>query len=118
MTWLAAQLRCFYTNACSLGNQQEEGEASVVLENCDLVAITELWWDKSLDWSVTVDGYRLFREDRAGERGREVALRIKRWIKCEELSLKSSHEQVESLWVRIRDRGNKGNLVAGVYYRL
>jgi len=33
------------------------------------------------------------------------------------LSLKSSHKQVESLWARIRDRGNKGNLVVGVYYR-
>jgi len=28
-----------------------------------------------------------------------------------------SEELVESLWVRIRERGNKGNLVAGVYYR-
>jgi len=35
-----------------------------------------------------------------------------------QLSLKNSHEQVESLWVRIRDQGSKGNLVAGVYYRL
>ncbi|TRZ08196.1 hypothetical protein HGM15179_018912 [Zosterops borbonicus] len=36
---------------------------------------------------------------------------------CEELSLKNSHEQVKSLWVRTRDQGNKGNLVVGVYYR-
>ncbi|TRZ09406.1 hypothetical protein HGM15179_017703 [Zosterops borbonicus] len=43
---------------------------------------------------------------------------IKRWIEWEELSLKNSHQQVESLWVTIRDRGNKGNLVVGVYYRL
>ncbi|GAB0206445.1 hypothetical protein GRJ2_003110100 [Grus japonensis] len=50
-------------------------------------------------------------------RGGGVTLYIKKWIECEELSLKNSHEQVESLWVRIRDRGNKGNLVVGVYYR-
>jgi len=31
--------------------------------------------------------------------------------------MKNSHEQVENLWVRIRDRGNKGNLVVGVCYR-
>jgi len=31
-------------------------------------------------------------------------------------SLKNSHEQVKSLSVRIRDQGNKGNLVVGVYY--
>ena len=35
-----------------------------------------------------------------------------------ELSLKNSHKQVESLWVRIRDQGNKGSLVVGAYYRL
>ncbi|PKU40814.1 egf-like repeat and discoidin i-like domain-containing protein 3 [Limosa lapponica baueri] len=42
---------------------------------------------------------------------------IKKWIECEELSLKNSHKQVESLWVRLRDQGNKGNLVVGVYHR-
>ena len=49
--------------------------------------------------------------------GRGVALYIKKWIECEELSLKNSHEQAESLWVRIRDSGNKGNLGVGAYYR-
>ncbi|PKU41917.1 egf-like repeat and discoidin i-like domain-containing protein 3 [Limosa lapponica baueri] len=36
----------------------------------------------------------------------------------EELSPKNSHKQVGSLWVRRRDRGNKENLLVGVYYRL
>jgi len=36
---------------------------------------------------------------------------------CEELSLKNSHEEAESFWVRIRDPGDTGNLVVGVYYR-
>jgi len=36
---------------------------------------------------------------------------------CEELSLQNSHEQVESLRARIKDWGNKGNLVVGIYYR-
>lgn len=30
---------------------------------------------------------------------------------------RNSHEQVKSLWVRIRDWGNKENLVVGVFYR-
>ena len=33
------------------------------------------------------------------------------------MSLKNSQEEVKSLWVGIRDRGDKGNLVVGVYYR-
>jgi len=50
--------------------------------------------------------------------GGGVAFYIKKWIECDELSQKNSHEQAESLWVRIRDQGKKGNLVVGVYYRL
>ncbi|KAJ7414830.1 mitochondrial fission process protein 1 [Willisornis vidua] len=70
------------------------------------------------DWSGAINGYRLFRRDWGGRRDGEVALYIKSWIECEELSLKNSHEQVKSLWVRIKDQGNKENLVVGVYYRL
>ncbi|KAK4810861.1 hypothetical protein QYF61_008833 [Mycteria americana] len=118
VTWPTAQMKCLYTNADSMGNKQEELEATMLLESYDLVAVTETWWDKSHDWSVAINGYRLFRRDRRGRRGGGVALYIKEWIDCEELSLKNSHKQVESLWVRIGDRGNKGNLVVGVYYRL
>ncbi|GAB0190587.1 mitochondrial enolase superfamily member 1 [Grus japonensis] len=81
-----------------MGNKQEELEATVLLESYDLVAITETWWDESNDWSAAINGYRLFRRDRRGRRGRRVALYIKKCIDCEELSLKNSHEQVESLW--------------------
>jgi len=58
---------------------------------------------------VAIDGYRLFRRDRRGRRGRGVALYIKKLTEYEELSLKNSHEQVKSFWVRIGERGNKGN---------
>jgi len=100
-----------------MGNEQEELEATVLLESYDLIALTETWWDECHNWNVTVDGYRLFRRDRKVKRGGGIALYINKSVQCEELSLKNSHKQVESLWVRIRDRGNKGNLVMGVYYR-
>ena len=51
-----------YINALSLGNKQEELEATVLLENDDIVAITETWWDDSHDWSVAINGYKLFRK--------------------------------------------------------
>jgi len=44
------------------------------------------------------------------------SLSRKEW--SEKLPLRNDHKQVKSLWVRIRDRGNKGSLVVGVYYRL
>ena len=49
MTWL----KCIYTNACSMGNKQEELEVIVQQANCDLAAITETWWDCSHDWIAT-----------------------------------------------------------------
>jgi len=108
-------MKCLYTNTCSMGNKQEELEVIVLLESYDLIAITETWWDESHDWNVTLDGYRLSRRDRRGRRGRGIALYIKKTLHSEQLSLKNNHEQVESLRVRIRERGNKGNLVVGVY---
>jgi len=41
----AAQLKCIYTNAHSMGNKQEELEAIVQQESYDIVAIMETWWD-------------------------------------------------------------------------
>ena len=44
-TQMEAQIRCFYTNAHSMGNKQEELEAIVRSESNDIVAITETWWN-------------------------------------------------------------------------
>jgi len=52
-----AQFRCLYTNACSMGNKQEELEAIVWSERYDIVVTTETWWDDSHSWSVVMDGY-------------------------------------------------------------
>ena len=38
-----AQLRCLYTNACSMGNKQKELEAIVWSESYDIVATMETW---------------------------------------------------------------------------
>ncbi|KAK4823010.1 hypothetical protein QYF61_024812 [Mycteria americana] len=67
-TRTTAQLKCLYTNARSMGTQQEELEAIVHQENYDMVAITETWWDDSHNWSAAMDGYKLFRRDRKKRR--------------------------------------------------
>ena len=56
---LKAQLKCLYTNACSMGNKQEELETMVHLENFGLIAIMETWWDDSCNWNTTIEGYKL-----------------------------------------------------------
>ena len=95
-----AQLKCLYTSARCLSNKQDELETVMNLKSYDLVAITETWWDDSHNWNTTTDGYRLFRRDRRGRKGGGVVLYVKEWIDCEELPLRNSQEQVESLWVR------------------
>lgn len=66
------------------------------LETYNLITVTARRWDHH-NWSSAADGYKLFRTDRQGQRGRGVALHVKRWIDYTELSLKNSDEQVESL---------------------
>jgi len=56
-----AQLKYIYTNACLMGNKQEELEAIVQLENYDVAAITET---DSHNWSVAMDSCKLFGRDR------------------------------------------------------
>jgi len=52
-----AQLECLSVNAHSTGNKQEELETVVQLENCDLIAIRETWWDSSHNWNTTIEGF-------------------------------------------------------------
>ncbi|KAK4806437.1 hypothetical protein QYF61_013930 [Mycteria americana] len=109
------QLKCLYTNARSMGNKQEELEAIVRQENYDMVAITETWWDDSHNWSAAMDGYKLFRRDRRGRRGGGVALYVRESL--DSLELNDGDDRVECLWVRIRGKANKADIVVGVCYR-
>jgi len=52
----------------------------MVLESYYLIAVTETWWDELRNWSVAIDGYRLFRRDRWGKRDGDTALYIKKSI--------------------------------------
>ena len=51
-----------------MGSKQEELETCASLQGYDLIGITETWWDGSYDWTVGMEGYRLFRTDRQGDK--------------------------------------------------
>ncbi|GAB0208309.1 hypothetical protein GRJ2_003296600 [Grus japonensis] len=110
-----AQLKYIYNNARNTGNKQEELEAIVQQENYDIVAITETWWDDSHNWSAAMDDYKLFRRDRQGRRGGGVALYVRECFDC--LELDDGDERVECLWIRIRGKANKADILLGVCYR-
>jgi len=110
-----AQLKCIYTNACRMGIKQEELEAIVQQDSYDLVTITEMWWDDSHDWSDATDDYKIFRRDRRGKRGSGVALYVRDCFDCIELD--DCDDKVECLWVKMRGKANKADILLGVCYR-
>ncbi|KAK4819807.1 hypothetical protein QYF61_011601 [Mycteria americana] len=78
-------------------------------------AIMETWWDDSHNWSAAMDGYKLFRKDRRGRRGGGVAIYVRECL--DSLELNDGDDRVECLWVRIRGKANKADIVVGVCYR-
>ena len=50
------------------------------LENYDLIAVAETWWEDSHNWNTTIEGYKLFRRDRQGRRCRTDALYVEEQI--------------------------------------
>ena len=59
-------MKCFYTNAHNMRNKMDELQVFAQSHSYDIIGISEIWWDESCDWSVAIDGYRLFRRDRQG----------------------------------------------------
>lgn len=55
-----AQLKCIYTDVCSMGNKEEELEA-IAPGNYGTAAIMGTWWDDWCNWSAAIDGNKLFR---------------------------------------------------------
>ncbi|KAJ7408007.1 mitochondrial fission process protein 1 [Pitangus sulphuratus] len=104
-----------YTNASSMGNKEEELEATMQQESCDVVTITEMWWDDSHDWSAAMGGYRLFRRYRQSRRGGGVTLCVRDSLYS--LELKVNNNKVECLWIGIKGKANKADIPVGVCYR-
>ena len=53
------------------------------------------------------------QKGQTGQGGGRVALCVREWMDREELCLRNSHDQVESLWVKIKDQSSKEHLVVG-----
>ena len=62
-----------------------------------------------------MDGYWHFKTDRQGRKGNGVALYVKKECECVEIN--GGDDTVESLWVRIKVKANKTEIIMGVYYR-
>ena len=63
-----------------------------------------------------MEGYKLFRRDRQGRRGGGVALYVRECFDVTELM--AGDDKVESLWVKIRGRADKADILVDACYRL
>ena len=61
-----------------------------------------------------MDYYKLFRRDRQGRRGCGTALHAR---DCFDVELRAGNVEVESLWIRIRGRANKADILVEGCYR-
>ncbi|KAJ7427849.1 mitochondrial fission process protein 1 [Willisornis vidua] len=104
-----------YTNTHSVGTKEKELEAVMQQESCDVVVIMEMWWDDWRDWSAARCGQMLFRKDRRCGRGGEGALYVRKSLDSVELEV--SDNRVESLWVIIRAKAKKADVLVGICYR-
>lgn len=86
----ALHLKCFYTNAQSTWNTQEELKAFVMSQRFHIAGIRETCWNESCDCSTLLDGFRFCRRDRQGRRGRWVALHVIEGLQCMELTAGSA----------------------------
>ena len=68
--------------------------------NYDLIAVTETCWNCFHDWSVAMNGYKLFRRDKQGRRGGSVAFYVRECF--DDVELGAGNDKLESLWIRIR----------------
>ncbi|PKU39216.1 hypothetical protein llap_10481 [Limosa lapponica baueri] len=114
---LGTQLKCLYTNVRSMGNKQEKLETYACLQSYDLIGITEMWCDGFYDWSVGMEGYRIFRKDRMGRQGGGAALYVNDQLECGELHLGTDEDPTENLWFRIKGSTGAGDVTVGVCYR-
>lgn len=64
-------------------------------ENYDIIAITEIWWEDSHNWSAAMDDKELFRRDRQG------------WECFDHLEFSDGDVRIEYFRVRIGRKVNK-----------
>jgi len=62
-----------------------------------------------------MDGYKQFRRHRRGKRGDGVSLYVRDCFNCIELD--DCDDKVECLWVKMRGKANKADILLGVCYR-
>ena len=93
----------FLLNSRSLFPKLDDLTALLSRKPVDIIAITESWLHKHIDSLLSINGYNLFRKDRASGRGGGVCVFIKNDIPCiRRVDLES--ENLECLWLILQPK--------------
>ena len=100
-------------NARSLVNKVDILKSRVVLDNPDVIDVTETWaYSHISDSELKIDGYSALRKDRSNaKRGGGVLLYIKDNIPFEQLEI---NLDLESIWRKVGNSGSHCKL--GLFY--
>lgn len=63
-------------NMQTMDNKQDEHERLESEGKFDFIRITEAWWNDTHYWNAQIEGYPLFRKNRFGKMGRDLALYV------------------------------------------
>ena len=109
-------INCLLLNVRSLRNKINDLSALLLMDSFDIVAMIETWFnDDFSDSELQLDGYTIFRFDRANRRGGGVLLAINYRLSCNrryDLEI----EGVEMLVCEIHTSGSRC-LIFSVFYR-
>lgn len=106
-----------YTNAQSIINKLPEFESRVRSENPHLIAITESWGDINASELMKLDTYKIYKQDRIGNRGGGVAIYVHESLEsyeCDDENI-SKHKFKEHVWCYIKLKGTDKLLIGCIY---
>lgn len=104
-----------HINAQSLNNKIDEFR--VIFENSkmDLICVSETWFEVSMpDSLVRLDGYNIFRSDRA-RHGGGVAIYARKSLNCRTICKSDAGDPIEHILVELLSSGSK--MMIGCVYR-
>lgn len=115
-------LKVFFTNARSVRNKREELCSYMVVENIDIVCITESWISEQLFGDFVGDyelpNYNLFLYQRKHKKGGGILMYVKQKYKASYIDYMKNDEAVESIWIDVTFGKRKDDVIRlGAFYR-
>ena len=114
-------LSCYVVNARSLKkvNAVQLLQTGMISCECDVAAVTKTWLSKAVNSNcIAIDGYTLYRRDRARRRGGGIAMYVKDRCQSKALlasnSVKGATAGHELMWLEIIKKGE--TYIVGLVY--